>query len=59
MCADPGSRPRDQLSIVVLFWKPLRVTTFDPQLADSLGMHSRRMHYAIAALVAVTSVASF
>lgn len=44
---------------VITFWKPLRITTFDPQLADSLGIHSRFMHYSIAGLVAVTSVSSF
>jgi len=44
---------------VVLWFRPLRTATFDPQLASSLGLSPRSLHYALATLVAVTSVCSF
>lgn len=44
---------------VVLLYRPLKVSTFDPQLAQSQGISVRGMHYALAGLVAMTSVAAF
>ncbi|MEL7237799.1 MAG: iron chelate uptake ABC transporter family permease subunit [Planctomycetota bacterium] len=40
-------------------FKELRITAFDPQLADTLGIKSGVMHYATMTLVAMTSVAAF
>ncbi len=44
---------------VVLLFRLLRIATFDPQLAASLGVSPRALHYALATLVAITSVCSF
>jgi manganese/zinc/iron transport system permease protein len=44
---------------VGLFYKELRISTFDPELATSLGISARVMHYALMILVSVTTVASF
>jgi manganese/zinc/iron transport system permease protein len=41
------------------FWKELRLTIFDPLLAQSLGFHPARIHYGILACVTVTVVLSF
>lgn len=47
------------LLFVVLLYRPLKVSTFDPQLAQSQGVPVRAMHYGLASLVAMTSVAAF
>lgn len=44
---------------VTFFYKELKVTSFDPNLADAMGVSSRGMHYALMILVAITAVASF
>lgn len=44
---------------VVLLYRPLKVSTFDPQLAQSQGIPVRLIHYGLASLVAMTTVASF
>lgn len=47
------------LLFVVGLFKELRITAFDPGLADTLGIRSNVMHYASMALVAMTAVAAF
>lgn len=47
------------LLFVGLFYKELRITSFDPSLATTLGIDSRVMHYLLMTLVAITTVASF
>lgn len=47
------------LLFVVLLYRPLKVSTFDPQLAQAQGIPVRLLHYALASLVAITSVAAF
>ncbi len=47
------------LAFVVLFYKELKLTTFDPTFADTLGFSSRALHYALMILVAITAVSSF
>ncbi len=44
---------------VAAFYRMLKVSTFDPQLARAQGVPVNFLHYALAGLVAVTSVASF
>jgi len=44
---------------ILVFYKELKITSFDPALASSLGINANVMHYALMALVAVTTVASF
>ncbi len=47
------------LLFVVVFFKELKLSSFDPALATSMGFSSAVMHYALMVLVAVTAVASF
>jgi len=47
------------LTFVVAFFKELRLTSFDTFFADTVGFASRRVHYLLMTLVAVTAVASF
>ena len=42
-----------------LFWKELKVSSFDPALATSMGFRAGLMHYLLMMMVAVTTVASF
>jgi len=44
---------------VGLFYKELRIASFDPGLATSQGIHAGAMHYALMVLVAAATVASF
>jgi manganese/zinc/iron transport system permease protein len=44
---------------VLLFFKELKITSFDPGLATTTGINSTLMHYLLMILVAVTAVASF
>ncbi len=47
------------LLFVLLFYKELRISSFDPALATTLGINARVMHYALMTLVAMTTVACF
>jgi manganese/zinc/iron transport system permease protein len=47
------------LLCVVLFYKELKISSFDPALATTLGIRASFMHYLLMTLVAVTAVASF
>ena len=47
------------LGFVLLFFKELRLSSFDPQLATTLGFSARTMHYLLMTMVAITTVASF
>ncbi|MCC7147116.1 MAG: metal ABC transporter permease [Phycisphaeraceae bacterium] len=47
------------LTLVAVFFKELRLTSFDPALADSLGISASAMQYLLMTLTAVTTVASF
>lgn len=47
------------LLFVVVFFKELRISSFDPGLATSLGINAGLMHYLLMTLVAVTTVAAF
>ncbi|MEX1224433.1 MAG: metal ABC transporter permease [Pirellulales bacterium] len=44
---------------VVACYKELKITSFDPELATTLGVNARWMHYGLMTLVAITAVASF
>ncbi len=44
---------------VILFFKELKISSFDPTLATTIGFNARLMHYLLMVLVAVTAVASF
>src|SRR3990172_7054437 len=44
---------------IVVFWKELRLSAFDPELATAMGFSATAMHYLLMVLVAVTAVASF
>ena len=47
------------LLFVMLFYKELKLTSFDPALADTMGLPSAWVHYSLMTLVAITAVASF
>jgi len=47
------------LLLVVVFFKELRITAFDPGLATTLGIHATGMHYALMAVTAATLVGAF
>lgn len=47
------------LAFVVLCYKELKISTFDPALATTLGINAKLMHYMLMTLVAVTTVAAF
>lgn len=46
-------------AFVGLFYKELKLSSFDPSLATTLGFRSNVIHYALMTLVAITAVASF
>ena len=45
--------------LVALFFKELKLTTFDPALAAALGFRPGLVHYGLMAVVSVTAVAAF
>ncbi|OWY71649.1 hypothetical protein B7486_08190 [cyanobacterium TDX16] len=47
------------LLFVGLFYKELRISTFDPQLSTTLGIPASLMHYLLMILVSMTTVANF
>ncbi|CAA6691231.1 MULTISPECIES: metal ABC transporter permease [unclassified Lentimonas] len=47
------------LLFVVLFFKELRITSFDSELATTMGINANVMHYMLMTLVAITTVAAF
>jgi manganese/zinc/iron transport system permease protein len=46
-------------AFVVLLWKELKITSFDPGLATTMGLRSGLIHYLLMAMVAGTTVAAF
>jgi manganese/zinc/iron transport system permease protein len=47
------------LLFVMVFYKELKLTSFDPALATTLGINATIMHYALMTLVAATTIAAF
>ena len=47
------------LAFVIVAYKELKLTSFDPSLADTMGLRSSWVHYTLMTLVAITAVASF
>ena len=47
------------LLFVVLFFKELRIASFDSELATTMGINASVMHYMLMTLVAITTVAAF
>ncbi|MEO0509508.1 MAG: metal ABC transporter permease [Verrucomicrobiota bacterium] len=46
-------------SFVLLFFKELRISSFDPELATTTGINANLMHYLLMIFVAITTVAAF
>ena len=46
-------------SFVGLFWKELKIASFDPQLATSMGINAMVVHYLLMGMVAGVTVAAF
>lgn len=47
------------IGFILLFYKELRITSFDPALATTIGINAGVMHYVLMTLVAATTIASF
>ncbi len=47
------------LLFIVIFFKELNITTFDPQLSAVLGFKNLTLHYLFMTIVSITAVASF
>jgi manganese/zinc/iron transport system permease protein len=47
------------IAFLILFYKELKISTFDPALADMLGFKTRRIHYLFMFLTSITITASF
>jgi len=47
------------LVFVIVFYKELKISSFDPSLATTLGINARWMNYLLMTLVALTTVAAF
>lgn len=47
------------IAFVLLFWKELKISSFDPMLATSMGINATLMHYLLMGMVAGTTVAAF
>ncbi|MBD3169254.1 MAG: metal ABC transporter permease [candidate division Zixibacteria bacterium] len=47
------------LLFIIIFYKELKVATFDPGLAASIGLSPAIIHYALMSLVSVTAVGAF
>lgn len=47
------------LSAIVIFYKELKITTFDPMLASILSISPVIIHYGLAALTSLTAVGAF
>ena len=44
---------------IIVFYKELKITTFDPALATTMGINANVMHYVLMTFVAATTVAAF
>jgi manganese/zinc/iron transport system permease protein len=47
------------LAFVLAFYKELKITSFDPALATTIGINANVMHYVLMTLVAATTIAAF
>ncbi len=47
------------VGFVTLFYKELKISTFDPQLATTLGFDATWLHYLLMTMVAITTVVAF
>lgn len=47
------------LSIIIFFYKELKITSFDPQMAIAIGIPIMFIHYLLMGMVSITTVASF
>jgi manganese/zinc/iron transport system permease protein len=47
------------IAFVAIFWKELKIVSFDPALAAAMGIRVAMVHYLLMAMVSVATVASF
>ncbi len=47
------------VTLLVIYWRPLLLTTFDPAYATALGVNTAFYHYLLMGSVSVTTVVSF
>jgi manganese/zinc/iron transport system permease protein len=54
-----GSVIMINLLFIIIFFKELNITTFDPQISAVLGFKNLTLHYLFMTIVSITAVASF
>lgn len=47
------------ITVIGIFYKEFKISSFDPALAKTLGIHSGLIHYLLMTMVAITTVAAF
>lgn len=47
------------VSVIMLLWKELKISSFDAELSSAMGFSATLVHYLLMAVVAVTAAASF
>ena len=47
------------VAVILGLWKELKISSFDPALATTMGINAEWLFYLLMALVAITTVASF
>jgi len=47
------------IAFITLFWKELKLTSFDPALATAIGINAALVHYLLMGMTAVVTVAAF
>jgi manganese/zinc/iron transport system permease protein len=47
------------LLVVIVFYKELKITSFDPSLATTIGIDANRWHYVLMTMVAATTIVAF
>ena len=45
--------------LVVLLYKELKISSFDPELATTVGINARLLHYLLMTVIAITTVCAF
>ncbi|AST92967.1 MULTISPECIES: metal ABC transporter permease [Sutcliffiella] len=47
------------LTLIVIFYKELKITSFDPEMATAIGIPVMFIHYVLMGMLSITTVASF
>ncbi len=47
------------IAFILVFWKELKIASFDPALATAMGLNATLLHYLLLAMVAMVTVTAF